>query len=647
MDKPIQDSTVIPIKLHAQGRWPFILSSLGIQVRTDGRHSPCPACGGKDRFRFDNKNEKGTWFCNQCTPKAGDGFGLVMKTKNIPFGEALTLVAEVLGESVPRRENPIQNSEERNGRTGNRILRKHKWTDAKGNVAWKLRLEPKQFSWAQDADGKRMGRGECTPDLYQRNLVVEAHHVILCEGEGDVDTLNGCLKELGLYPDQVATCTPNGAGDVKEDYLKHLFQQSEVWLTGDNDSAGQRYIQKSHQILKDHVESLYILEVPNEHKDWAEWQEGGGTVQDLKALLDQKKRFTSIEIDPLRESNFAPLSAPDFIAEVGEKSVDWVLDDYLPRGGLVLWVAKPKTGKSTFVYQMAVAIAKGHFFLGRETTKGNVLILAVEEHQRDVRLRLQELGADQLPNIWVHVGPVDPTPTFFQELKHFITTNQIALVIIDTLATFWKLKDENDAGAMTQAVKPLLQLARESDACVSLNHHSRKSEGSHGDEIRGSSALFGLVDIAVIMKQHEIATQRKLSAMSRYPETPPELIVELRDGHYVSLGDPKTLDKKARLEKVKAALTDTPERVKVIQEKSGANYRDVERLLAWLADHDQATRTGKGVKNDPFLYQKCYSRNPPISIDANRISEDSTTDDFDSRTPPSPCANEKAEKVII
>jgi len=486
-----------------------------------------------------------------------------------------------------------------------------------------------------------------TTDLYQRDLAIEATQAILCEGERDADTLNDCLKELGLSPDHVATCTPNGASDVKEDYLKHLFQQSEVWLTGDNDSAGQGYIQKSHQILKGHVESLYILRVPDGCKDWTEWKEGGGTAQDFKTLLDQKKRFTSIGMDPARESNFAPWPAPDFIAEVGEESVDWVLDDYLPRGGLVLWVAKPKMGKSTLMYQVAVAVAKGNNFLGRETTKGNVVILAVEEHQRDVRLRLQELGADQLPNIWVHVGPADPTPTFFQELHDFITTNQIALVIIDTLATFWKLKDENDAGEMTQAVKPLLQLARETEACVVLSHHSHKSEGSHGDEIRGSSALFGLVDIAVIMKQHEIPTQRKLSAMSRYPETPTELIVELRDGHYVSLGNPKDLDKKARLEKVKAALTDTPERVKVIQEKSGASYRDVERLLAWLADHDQVYRTGDGKKGSPYLYQKCYSRNPPISIDANRISEHSITDDFDSRTPPSPCAKEKDEEEVF
>jgi hypothetical protein len=64
---------------------------------------------------------------------------------------------------------------------------------------------------------------------------------------------------------------------------------------------------------------------------------------------------------------------------------------------------------------------------------------------------------------------------------------------------------------MTKAVKPLLQLARDSGACVLLIHHARKSEGQYGDEIRGSGALFALVDVAIVMKRHEY----KLSSFFR------------------------------------------------------------------------------------------------------------------------------------
>lgn len=34
------------------------------QVPAGVRHGPCPICGGKDRFRVDNKDDDGTWYCN-------------------------------------------------------------------------------------------------------------------------------------------------------------------------------------------------------------------------------------------------------------------------------------------------------------------------------------------------------------------------------------------------------------------------------------------------------------------------------------------------------------------------------------------------------------------------------------------------------
>ncbi|MBD8129192.1 TOPRIM and DUF927 domain-containing protein [Pantoea agglomerans] len=79
----------------AKDRWPEILSSLGIDVpRAPGMHGPCPACGGKDRFRFDDLDGRGTHFCNQC--EAGDGLELVMKVKRVTASEAALLVAGVL-----------------------------------------------------------------------------------------------------------------------------------------------------------------------------------------------------------------------------------------------------------------------------------------------------------------------------------------------------------------------------------------------------------------------------------------------------------------------------------------------------------------------------------------------------------------------
>ena len=40
------------ITTQAVGKWQSIFSSLGIDVG-NGKHCPCPVCGGKDRFRFE------------------------------------------------------------------------------------------------------------------------------------------------------------------------------------------------------------------------------------------------------------------------------------------------------------------------------------------------------------------------------------------------------------------------------------------------------------------------------------------------------------------------------------------------------------------------------------------------------------------
>ena len=59
------------------------------------RHGPCPMCGGKDRFRFDDKGGRGTWICSQCG--AGDGIELVKRIQNVEFKEAARLIEQHVG----------------------------------------------------------------------------------------------------------------------------------------------------------------------------------------------------------------------------------------------------------------------------------------------------------------------------------------------------------------------------------------------------------------------------------------------------------------------------------------------------------------------------------------------------------------------
>ncbi|EMM5893460.1 DUF927 domain-containing protein [Klebsiella michiganensis] len=79
----------------ATDRWPAVLAGLHIDVPdSPRRHGPCPACGGSDRFRFDDGG-RGSFICNQCG--AGDGLDLIRKVNNCDTTEAARLAADVLG----------------------------------------------------------------------------------------------------------------------------------------------------------------------------------------------------------------------------------------------------------------------------------------------------------------------------------------------------------------------------------------------------------------------------------------------------------------------------------------------------------------------------------------------------------------------
>ncbi|MDV5368577.1 DUF927 domain-containing protein [Enterobacter hormaechei] len=79
----------------AAGNWPYVLAGLSIDVPDSSRrHAPCPACGGTDRFRFDD-NGRGSFICNQCG--AGDGLDLIKRVNNCDTTKAAQLAADVLG----------------------------------------------------------------------------------------------------------------------------------------------------------------------------------------------------------------------------------------------------------------------------------------------------------------------------------------------------------------------------------------------------------------------------------------------------------------------------------------------------------------------------------------------------------------------
>lgn len=93
-----------------RGKWKGILGTFGLADNfLRDKHGPCPLCGGKDRYRWDNKDGKGTYYCAQCG--AGSGWDLLMALKGWDFATAAREVRGVLG-IVPAEKPKPEMSEE-------------------------------------------------------------------------------------------------------------------------------------------------------------------------------------------------------------------------------------------------------------------------------------------------------------------------------------------------------------------------------------------------------------------------------------------------------------------------------------------------------------------------------------------------------
>jgi bifunctional DNA primase/polymerase-like protein/AAA domain-containing protein/primase-like protein len=103
--------------------------------------------------------------------------------------------------------------------------------------------------------------------------------------------------------------------------------------------------------------------------------------------------------------NFNPKSAHEILSQEHQE-LTWIWNSYIAEGDLFIFASFMKVGKSTFIYPLAMAVARGLPFLGYATTKGGVLVLALEENSRDVEMRLRKLGMTDQDPIYIHHGPL-------------------------------------------------------------------------------------------------------------------------------------------------------------------------------------------------------------------------------------------------
>lgn len=202
-----------------------------------------------------------------------------------------------------------------------------------------------------------------------------------------------------------------------------------------------------------------------------------------------------------------------------------VVEDILKIGVCVL-SSKSKMGKSWLCLQMGIAVASGTEFLGKKTTKCDVLYIDLENDKRLTKERLIKLLAGNKPpqNLFL----INDTPTmekgFTKSVEAFIKEHtDIHLVIIDIWAKikYPKRRNETDYDADYRGISELKRFAEKYDLSIILVTHNRKMVDTTDEysNIMGSTAMQGASDeYIVISKERRSDAEATISINGRTVE---------------------------------------------------------------------------------------------------------------------------------
>jgi hypothetical protein len=323
------------------------------------------------------------------------------------------------------------------------------------------------------------------------------------------------------------------------------------------------------------------------------------------------------------------------IAQETPESVDWLAPPWVAASAITEVTGKAKaSGKTTWIMHMVAACLDGGEFLGQQTAETPVVYLTEERPAtlREALARAGLLARDDLFFMYWHDTQGVAWPDVVAAAAAKCQQVGARLLVVDTLSQFARLKgdDESAAGAALAALGPLQAAAKGLGTLES--RHERKGGGEVGESGRGSSAFAGAADVVLKLSRAEGAarpTIRKIEALSRFTETPENLVIELVDSfclsvnlkvvepnetkrpssHYVALGTETAVAlasaKQAVLDILPLSEAEALDRTEIeAQLPDTVKAHALTNALRELRDSGEAYYIGEGKKGNPYRYWK-------------------------------------------
>ena len=211
------------------------------------------------------------------------------------------------------------------------------------------------------------------------------------------------------------------------------------------------------------------------------------------------------------------------------KSIPYTIDGLLPEGSFSILAGKAKHGKSSLSRYEAVCVSKGVRCLGRDTVRGESLLISLEDPLYHVDNCLMSLGWNPQNDEPIHiVTKLHPSiDKSIAAIEAVIVANpNIRFVVVDTLAKLLRVGDMNDYSKVMPQVEKVHILARRYPHIhlQGLAHCKKLRTDDVFDSLLGSMALRGEPDTTIAL--YTDSGQRLIASETRIGRNFPPTILE-------------------------------------------------------------------------------------------------------------------------
>ena len=288
----------------------------------------------------------------------------------------------------------------------------------------------------------------------------------------------------------------------------------------------------------------------------------------------------------------------------------WLWDQTLPAAGASVLVSKPKIGKSTFAANLALAIARGLPFLGRDTQQSPVAYLSLDASLPEMIEAFSPFGPRETDPIFIHAGAAPKEAV--AEIMQWVKANEARFIIVDTMQRLFRFQNVNDYSEVTNAIEPLTEAAREQKCHVMFLHHAKKDAGDDLDSAIGSTAIRGLAYSYLHMKRLPNSERRIIRSDQRGGKNISEMAIgfDRRTGWLEIQGSLEDAEVESVepgiLEFVDAEGGDVSEKA-IRGALQPVRTMIISKAIRKLFKDGKIDRAGKGRKGSPFLYSMAIS----------------------------------------